>query len=79
MVAGIWFQQMSESDLRRVIGPGGVLILLLPGRYAADKESLEVDASGGCERCVINPSETTIPCGSELARDEGLTFNTCVG
>ncbi|MNG18982.1 hypothetical protein D3C84_1030960 [compost metagenome] len=31
MVAGIWFQQMSESDLRRAIGPCGVLILLLPG------------------------------------------------
>ncbi|CAG8869623.1 hypothetical protein PS861_03059 [Pseudomonas fluorescens] len=29
MVAGIWFQQMSESDLRRAIGPCGVLILLL--------------------------------------------------
>ncbi|CAI8946322.1 hypothetical protein EMIT0P4_40266 [Pseudomonas sp. IT-P4] len=32
MVAGIWFHRMSENDLWRVIGPGGVLIfLLLPG------------------------------------------------
>jgi hypothetical protein len=32
MVAGIWFHWMSESDLRRAIGPGGVLVfLLLPG------------------------------------------------
>ncbi|EJM86542.1 hypothetical protein PMI34_03897 [Pseudomonas sp. GM74] len=32
MVAGIWFHRMSESDLWRVIGPGGGLILLLlPG------------------------------------------------
>lgn len=32
MVAGIWFHWMSESDLRRAIGPDGVLILLLlPG------------------------------------------------
>ena len=59
MVAGIWFHWMSESDLRRVIGPGGVLILLLPGRYAADKESLEVDASGVCERCVCILSNAT--------------------
>ncbi|MDR6608551.1 hypothetical protein J2X87_003630 [Pseudomonas synxantha] len=27
MVAGIWFHWMSESDLRRVISPGGVLVL----------------------------------------------------
>ncbi|KJZ44296.1 hypothetical protein VC35_17915 [Pseudomonas fluorescens] len=32
MVSGIWFHWMSESDLWRAIGPGGVLIfLLLPG------------------------------------------------
>jgi len=32
MVAGIWFHWMSECDLRRAIGPGGILIfLLLPG------------------------------------------------
>ncbi|VVO16685.1 hypothetical protein PS726_03877 [Pseudomonas fluorescens] len=31
MVSGIWFHWMSESDLWRVIGPGGVLILLLSG------------------------------------------------
>jgi hypothetical protein len=29
MVAGIWFHWMSESDLRRAIGPGGILIFLL--------------------------------------------------
>jgi hypothetical protein len=35
MVAGIWFHWMSESDLRRVIGPGSVLVfLLLPGFVA---------------------------------------------
>ncbi|PBJ27759.1 hypothetical protein BSF44_04320 [Pseudomonas sp. ACN8] len=36
MVAGIWFHWMSESDLWRVTGPGGGLILLLlPGFKAS--------------------------------------------
>ena len=78
MVAGIWFHRMSESDLWRVIGPGGGLILLLPGRYAVYKESLEVDAPGVGERCVINPSANDDSLW-EIARDEGLTFNKCVG
>ncbi|MGF6557331.1 hypothetical protein ABIA48_003711 [Pseudomonas sp. S30_BP2TU TE3576] len=67
MVAGIWFHWMSESDLRRVISPGSVLVLLLPGQYAVYKESLEVDALGVCERRAINPS----------ANDDSLWERAC--
>ena len=35
MVAGIWFQRMSASDLLRAISPPDVLVLLLlPGAFA---------------------------------------------